>query len=31
MGIGSEVVSGNIESPHILNPIRRLCPFTNFY
>ena len=27
----SEVVSGNIEPPHILNPIRRLCPFTNFY
>ena len=27
----SEVVSGNIEPPHIVNPIRRLCPFTNFY
>ena len=27
----AEVVSGNIEPPHIVNPIRRLCRFTNFY
>ena len=27
----SEVVSGNIEPPHIVNPIRRLCPHANFY
>ena len=27
----AEVVSGNIEPPHIVNPIRRLCHFTNFY
>ena len=27
----SEVVSGNIEPPHIVNPIRRMCRFTNFY
>lgn len=27
----SEVVSGNIEPPHIVNPIRRMCPSTNFY
>ena len=27
----AEVVSGNIEPPHIVNPVRRLCPHTNFY
>ena len=27
----AEVVSGSIEPPHILNPIRRLCPDVNFY
>ena len=27
----SEVVSGNIETPHIVNPIRRLCRFANVY
>ena len=27
----AEVVSGSIEPPHIVNPIRRLCRFTNFY
>ena len=27
----AEVVSGSIEPPHILNPIRRLCPLANFY
>ena len=27
----SEVVSGDIEPPHIVNPIRRLCPHTYFY
>ena len=27
----SEVVSGKIEPPHIVNPIRRLCRHTNFY
>ena len=27
----AEVVSGNIEPPHIVNPIRRLCRYTNFY
>ena len=27
----AEVVSGNIEPPHIVNPIRRLCRHTNFY
>ena len=27
----AEVVSGNIEPPHIVNPIRRLCPSTNLY
>ena len=27
----AEVVSGSIEPPHILNPIRRLCRFTDFY
>ena len=25
------VVSGSIEPNHIVNPIRRLCPHTNFY
>ena len=27
----AEVVSGSIEPPHIVNPIRRLCPYTNFH
>ena len=27
----AEVVSGSIEPPHIMNPIRRLARFTNFY
>ena len=27
----SEVVSGNIETPQIVNPIRRLCRFANVY
>ena len=27
----AEVVSGNIEPTHILNPIRRLCPNAEFY
>ncbi len=27
----SEVVSGNIEPPHIVNPIRRLCPHADFH
>ena len=27
----SEVVSGNIEPPHIVNPIRRLCPYADFH
>ena len=27
----AEVVSGSIEPPHIVNPIRRLARFTNFY
>ena len=27
----AEVVSGNIEPPHIVNPIRRLCRFTNLH
>ena len=27
----AEVVSGNIEPPHIVNPIRRLCRFTNVH
>ena len=27
----AEVVSGNIEPPHIVNPIRRLCRYTNLY
>ena len=27
----AEVVSGSIEPPHIVNPIRRLCRSTNFY
>ena len=27
----AEVVSGTIEPPHIVNPIRRLCRFTKFY
>ena len=26
----AEVVSGNIEAPHIVSPIRRLCRFTSF-
>ena len=27
----SEEVSGSIEPPHIVNPIRRLLRYTNFY
>ena len=27
----AQVVSGSIEPPHIINPIRRLCPEGNFY
>ena len=27
----AEVVSGSIEPPHIVNPIRRLCRFTSFH
>ena len=27
----AEVVSGTIEPPHIVNPIRRLCRYTKFY
>ena len=27
----AEVVSGSIEPTHIVNPIRRLCPYTNIY
>ena len=27
----AEVVGGHIEPPHIVNPIRRLCRFTNFF
>ena len=27
----AEVVSGSIEPPHIVNPIRRLCRFSDFY
>ncbi len=27
----AEVVSGSIEPPHLVNPIRRLCKFTNFH
>ena len=27
----AEVVSGSIEPPHIVNPIRRLCSHTSFY
>lgn len=27
----SEVVSGSIEPPHIVNPIRRLLPYANFH
>jgi len=27
----AEVVSGNIEPPHIISPIRRLCPAANFF
>ena len=27
----AEVVSGNIEPPHIISPIRRLCPTANFF
>ena len=27
----AEVVSGSIEPPHIISPIRRLCPAANFF